>query len=94
MESYSNKLNLMSYNCRRYNESKRAYILHLLSVCNILFIQEHWLSDAQFSIFNSINSELQVAECVALALTTFLAVNHTAVALLCGVRILKQFFLF
>jgi len=47
----------MSYNCRGYYESKRAYILHLLSVCDILFIQEHWLSDAQLSIFNSINPE-------------------------------------
>jgi len=57
MESYSDKLNFMSYNCRGYNESKHAYILHLLSVCDILFIQEHWLSDAQLNIFTSIYSE-------------------------------------
>jgi hypothetical protein len=47
----------MSFNYRGYNESKRAYILHLLSLCDILFIQEHWLSDSQLSIFNSINSD-------------------------------------
>jgi exonuclease III len=29
----------------------------LLSQCDILFIQEHWLSDHQLNIFNSIHSD-------------------------------------
>ena len=57
MESNIDTLNFMSFNCRGYNESKRAYILYLLTMCDILFIQEHWLSDSQLSIFNSINSD-------------------------------------
>lgn len=57
MESNLNTLNFMSFNCRGYNESKRAYILYLLTMCDVLFIQEHWLSDSQLSIFNSINSD-------------------------------------
>lgn len=57
MDSKKDTMNFMSFNCRGYNESKRAYILHLLSLCDILFIQEHWLSDSQLSIFNSINSD-------------------------------------
>jgi hypothetical protein len=57
MESNLDILNFMSFNCRGYNESKRAYILHLLTLCDFLFIQEHWLTDSQLSIFNSINSD-------------------------------------
>ena len=59
MESNFNTLNFMSFNCRGYRESKRAYILYLLSLRDILFIQEQWLSDSQLSIFNSINSDFE-----------------------------------
>jgi len=57
MESNLDTLHFMSFNCRGYNESIRAYILYLLTSCDILFIQEHWLSDSQLSIFNSINPD-------------------------------------
>jgi len=57
MKSNLDTLNFMSFNCRGYNESKRAYILYLFTLCDILFIQELWLSDSQFSIFISINPD-------------------------------------
>lgn len=40
---------IMSYNCRGFDECKRTYINSLLqsSKTAILFLQEHWLSDHQ-----------------------------------------------
>jgi len=47
MESI-NKVNLnMTYNCRGFNKHKSGYIAKLLSACDILFLQEHWLSEDQ-----------------------------------------------
>ena len=51
-----NKLRLISYNCRGYNTSKLPYISSLLTSCEILFLQEHWLSESQLRTLNSINS--------------------------------------
>jgi len=38
---------VMSYNCRGFNVHKIAYIRSLLSKTDILFLQEHWLSEDQ-----------------------------------------------
>ena len=40
-------LNVASFNCRGYNDSKRNYIRSLLSTVPVLFLQETWLSDGQ-----------------------------------------------
>jgi len=48
-------LKLISYNCRGFNSYKSAYISHLLQNCDILFLQEHWLSEGQLSIFDSLS---------------------------------------
>ena len=40
-------LRLVSYNSRGFNESKQQYLRQLLSECDILFLQEHWLSETQ-----------------------------------------------
>ena len=40
-------LNIMTYNCRGFNKYKSGYIAKLLSACDILFLQEHWLSEDQ-----------------------------------------------
>ena len=40
---------LISFNSRGFNESKKHYISSILSDCDILFLQEHWLSDDQFT---------------------------------------------
>ena len=34
---------LISYNCRGYNNKKASYLNTLLSECDVLFLQEHWL---------------------------------------------------
>lgn len=38
-------LNVLSYNCRGFNEFKIPYIQSLMCRSDVLFIQEHWLSD-------------------------------------------------
>jgi len=42
-------INLMSFNCRGFNSVKKTYLDSLLSQCDILFLQEHWLSELQLS---------------------------------------------
>ena len=42
-------LQLVSYNCRGFNSKKNAYINSLLDNSTFLFLQEHWLADAQLS---------------------------------------------
>ena len=39
-----------SYNCRGYNQVKQSYISKLMTKCDFLFLQEHWLSDGQFYV--------------------------------------------
>ena len=51
-----NKLRLVSYNCHGYNETKLPYISYLLTICDIIFLQEIWLSESQLSSLNNINS--------------------------------------
>ena len=48
---------MSSYNCRGYNEHKRDYLASLLSRCDILFLQEHWLSDGQLNVLNNISAD-------------------------------------
>ena len=48
METVSSSLVIASYNCRGFNNTKSSYINNLMQKCNFLFIQEHWLSNAQF----------------------------------------------
>ena len=52
-----NALRVMSYrpNCRDINIVKTEYIKSLLSNCDILLIQEHWLCDAQIQSLSSLN---------------------------------------
>ena len=46
-----------TYNCRGYNDSKKSYMISLLSRCDFLFLQEHWLSEAQIACLNSVSSD-------------------------------------
>ena len=47
---------IMSYNCRGFNKLKCDYIKSLFASCNILLLQEHWLSDDQLTMLGSIDS--------------------------------------
>ena len=51
----SSVLKILSYNCKGFNITKRNYVASLMAKCNILFLQEHWLSDAQLSLLSSIS---------------------------------------
>ena len=48
----SNMYLTVKHNCRGLNSSKKYYVVNLLSNCNFLFIQEHWLSSSQLSELN------------------------------------------
>ena len=56
-------LNVASFNCRGYNDSKRNYIRSLLSTVPVLFLQETWLSDSQLPQLGSINNNFLFAGC-------------------------------
>jgi exonuclease III len=49
-------LKCMSYNCRGFNDVKKSYVFKLLKQCDVLFLQEHWLSDAQLDGLATISS--------------------------------------
>lgn len=46
-------LSIGSYNCRGFS----VYIKSLQSKLCILFLQEHWLSDSQLALFDTLNSD-------------------------------------
>lgn len=50
-----NVMRCMSYNCRGFNEVKKSYVSKMLEHCDILFLQEHWLSESQLDGLGSIS---------------------------------------
>jgi len=54
MSNSVDSLILSSFNCRGFNTTKSSYIASLMSHCNILFLQEHWLADVQLSTLGDI----------------------------------------
>ena len=52
------KLTLCSYNVHGYNVTKKDYISHLLETSSFLFLQEHWLNNAQLNTFSAIDSSV------------------------------------
>lgn len=52
----NSSLHIISYNCRGYNLTKRPYIQSLLPNTDILFLQEHWLSEDQLRLLGDIDS--------------------------------------
>ena len=55
MAVHNSVLRLLSYNCRGYNASKRSYMATLLSKCDFLFCQEHWLSGGQLDRLDEVS---------------------------------------
>jgi len=49
---------LRSHNCRHFNITKSPYIANLLSQCDILVLQEHWLSDSQLTMLGDIRKDM------------------------------------
>jgi hypothetical protein len=50
------QLPFCSYNCRGFNFTKSNYLNKLLSGCGSLFLQEHWLVEAQLHELGQINT--------------------------------------
>jgi hypothetical protein len=50
----STQLKTSTFNCRGFNSTKCSYIASVMSKCNIMFLQEHWLSDIQLHALNFI----------------------------------------
>jgi len=53
----ANMLRVVSYNSRGFNDSKKHYIRRILSACDILFLQEHWLADGQLACLTTLSSD-------------------------------------
>jgi hypothetical protein len=51
-----NSVKFGSYNCRGYNQVKQNYISKLMTKCDFLLLQEHWLSDGQLTLLGNISS--------------------------------------
>jgi exonuclease III len=56
VESERYSLSVMSYNCRGFIFVKSSYINNLLLNSDVLFVQQHWLSDKQLPDLNHINA--------------------------------------
>ena len=50
-------LTCFSYNCRGFNEAQRSYISGLLMNSDVFFLQEHWLSDGQLDMLDSVSAD-------------------------------------
>jgi hypothetical protein len=50
----------VSYNCHGFNKHKAPYLGNLIEKCSFLFVQEHWLCDAQISTLNCNNNYFMV----------------------------------
>lgn len=58
---YSNSIDFncircSSFNCRGFNESKHSYVNRILSHCDFLCLQEHWLPNSDLFKLNNLNS--------------------------------------
>jgi len=54
---HNNLKRFMSFNSRGFNESKQCYIRSILSGCDWLFLQEHWLSEDQLCWLNGLSND-------------------------------------
>ena len=51
-DNFKTGIIICSHNCRGFNFVKRDYIQKLLDECDILFLQEHWLSERRLVDLN------------------------------------------
>ena len=51
---------MITYNCRGYNSIKACFIKKLLSQCDVLFNQEHWLLRDKLHLLQNISEEFIV----------------------------------
>ena len=90
MDTCFEKLLLISYNSRGFNDSKQEFICQLLSKCNFLLLQEHWLFESQLSNSSLFGSNSLLHGVSGLMAKRFLAVAHMVEWRLFGIKILMQ----
>jgi len=56
-EKTSNIVRFVSYDSRGMNSSKQSYLRGVLADCDILFLQEHWLSEDQLCSLNMLSAD-------------------------------------
>ena len=57
-----NCINIASYNCKNFRGPLRSeFILKLLNECDFILIQEHWLLETQFHMFDVSSNDIPVA---------------------------------
>ena len=54
-----NNNTIISYNCRGFKNGT-PYIKYLLTICDILFVQETWLLPTELHLLNDVSSEFSV----------------------------------
>jgi len=54
---YSSVIKAVSFTSRGFNASKKYYLSKLLTCCDILFFQEHWLAEDQSPCLNVVSPE-------------------------------------
>ena len=47
----SDNLKVCTFNCKGHGKDRIDYIRTLMSQCDVLFLQEHWLLESEFSWF-------------------------------------------
>jgi len=52
-----NMVRFVSYNSRGLNVNKRSYLRSVLADCDILLLQEHWLSEEQLNCLNTLSTD-------------------------------------
>ena len=50
-------IRFVSYNGRGFNVDKQKYVQKMLRDCDIMLLQEHWLSDSQLSILDTLSPD-------------------------------------
>jgi len=53
----ANTVSVVSYNSRGFNDAKKLYVRRILSRCDILLLQEHWLADGQLDCLTSLSAD-------------------------------------
>ena len=84
------RLQIASYNCRGFNQTKTAYITSLLASSAVLFLQEHWLSNDQLRLLGDIDDNFIYAGYQVSITSTSYPAGHTVAAQFCGSPILTR----
>lgn len=67
----ADSITVTSMNCRGFNAMKEVYINHVLNQCDVLFLQEHWLSENSYTYLEILIQNLSMLRLVVLVMMPF-----------------------